>query len=195
MNVDFNILHLTDLHAGQPKHANIYPHMCEGFFRDLDGCHEKSGPWDVLVFSGDLAFSGREKEYLQVEAFLQALYGRLRALGSDPLLVAVPGNHDLSRPTDKTSSAVMLLTSLSDLRPERMEQYWDGIVNNPASDARKTIESSFAEYSKWWAPYSKLLASPAKGRPAAIRSFTPGLLPGEFLVTIEKAAPASPSSA
>ena len=36
MNIDFNILHLTDLHAGQPKHANIYPHMCEGFFRDLD---------------------------------------------------------------------------------------------------------------------------------------------------------------
>jgi predicted MPP superfamily phosphohydrolase len=173
------ILHLTDLHAGQKIHADIYPHMREGFFKDLPRCYKKSGPWDVVVFSGDLAFSGKEAEYQIVETFLDELYGRLRDLGSDPLLVAVPGNHDVSRPPDPTSAPVLALTSLSELPQQKAQRYWESIINNPASDGRSAIKSHFTEYSKWRASHAKIDRS-------LFESFTEGLLPGEFSATVEK---------
>jgi 3',5'-cyclic AMP phosphodiesterase CpdA len=67
------ILHLTDLHAGQPGHSDVYPHMLEGLLNDLEATHRRSGPWDLVVFSGDLAFSGEKSEFELVEGFRKVL--------------------------------------------------------------------------------------------------------------------------
>jgi len=173
----FGILHLTDLHAGQRQHRNLYPHMCRAFFSDLAKCYDNCGPWDVVVFSGDLAFSGTE--YRLVDEFLDHLYDKLKELGGNPFFVAVPGNHDLSRPT-RLNSDVMMLTSLSNLPKKQADRYWEGFVNDSTSDGRRAVESVFTGYSKWWARARK------KYNPTKFDSFTAGLLPGEFAARIKK---------
>ena len=44
----------------------------------------------------------RSQQFESLGTFLDLLLGRLRELGSEAVLFAVPGNHDLVRPTDRT---------------------------------------------------------------------------------------------
>ena len=55
---DLNILHITDLHAGQPQYDDYYLDMRRSLLRDLRYC-ASSTPWDLIIFSGDLSFSGQ----------------------------------------------------------------------------------------------------------------------------------------
>jgi hypothetical protein len=177
---NLGILHLTDLHAGQPSHDDNYPHMREGFFGDLAKCHQQCGPWDLVVFSGDLTYKGSEPEFGIVDRFLEELHRHLQKLGSnDPLLLAVPGNHDLSRPADPANGAVLSLTSMSHLPAQQVQQIWDVIIKKPDSDIRKKLESIFGNYSKWW---SQRISS-ASGK---FISYAPGALPGDFALTFER---------
>lgn len=50
---------------------------------------------DAVIFSGDIAYSGKDSEYTAVE---KGLIGPLREiLGSDTAFIFTPGNHDLDR--------------------------------------------------------------------------------------------------
>ena len=101
-----NWLHLSDLHVGQPGHGGLTQNFNEQFQTSLTELHGRCGPWDLILFTGDLAFSGQRVEYEQVDAFLTTLKGTLKDLDpqSNPLVLAVPGNHDLSRPKQDTAS-------------------------------------------------------------------------------------------
>ncbi|MDY7095161.1 MAG: SUMF1/EgtB/PvdO family nonheme iron enzyme [Acidobacteriota bacterium] len=97
-------LHLSDLHYGCPG-KELWEQVEGEFLTDLDQWCERLGPPDLLLFTGDLAYSGQEKEYEQVDAFLDDVLGHLRRSGApEPILVAVPGNHDITRP-EKGSEA------------------------------------------------------------------------------------------
>ena len=68
--------------------------------KDVRRFVEQLGVPDVILFTGDLAFSGTE--YLEVDQLLRRIRGWFvdAARGSaQPLLFAVPGNHDLTRPS------------------------------------------------------------------------------------------------
>ncbi len=95
-------LHLSDLHCGC-KGQVLWEQVEEDFHRDLDRQLAKVGPPDLLLFSGDLAFSGKSKEYGEVDRVLDGLLARLSRSGAaEPLLLAVPGNHDVVRPTTRS---------------------------------------------------------------------------------------------
>jgi 3',5'-cyclic AMP phosphodiesterase CpdA len=55
-------LHFTDLHIDRPDDAR---RQLAGdlFLEDLKRVTRKLGPWDVVLFTGDLAYSGREEQY------------------------------------------------------------------------------------------------------------------------------------
>ena len=73
---------------------------------------EKTG----TLFTGDLVFSGTEKEFKALEVWLQRLYDKFEAQGlGKPAFLAVPGNHDLVRPTD-AEAARALIDGFSDER-------------------------------------------------------------------------------
>src|SRR5712692_4722775 len=91
-------LHLTDLHRGMSAQSYLWPNIEKNFFDDLKTLHKLCGPWDLILFSGDLVQKGTPQEFRKLDSTLKRLYERLNELGSDPFLFAVPGNHDLKRP-------------------------------------------------------------------------------------------------
>ncbi len=168
----FNWLHLKDLHQGMNAQGWLWPTVREDFYRDLQLLHDKSGPWDMVLFTGDLANKGKDEEYNALDELLEGLWEHLKKLGSQPVLLPIPGNHDLSRPDPKmgTVKALKLWHEDDDIK----DQFWKG----GDSEFYKLIEEAFASFSKW--TQSSSLVPEDK--------FIKGLVPGDFSFTIEKGA-------
>lgn len=84
-------LHLTDLHVGKVNEVQ------QTALRSLVESIEKfaeSKPFDLVLLTGDLAFSGKKGEF---EEFRKLIVDPLRAhsLFAQAIFFAVPGNHDL----------------------------------------------------------------------------------------------------
>ncbi|MEM1042427.1 MAG: metallophosphoesterase, partial [Bacteroidota bacterium] len=167
----FSWLHLTDLHYGLNGQGCLWPTLREPLLKSLDKLHEKSGPWDAVLFTGDLVQSGEAGQFGAMQAdVLEPLWEKLRELGSgEAVLLAVPGNHDLQRPTPGSGAVDMLLlpTGFSHIA----ETFW----TVSESDYRAVIDEAFAAYTTWWAD--------APHRPDGLRE---GMLAGDFAVTLER---------
>ncbi len=100
----FNWLHLTDLHRGMSQQSYLWQNIRQIFFNDLSQLHEECGPWDLVIFTGDLTQRGGKEEFEQVDELLEELWEKLQQLGSSPYLLAVPGNHDMSVPDESHRS-------------------------------------------------------------------------------------------
>ncbi|MBN1138321.1 MAG: AAA family ATPase [Anaerolineae bacterium] len=147
----------------------LWPNVREIFFNDLRDLHKRSGPWDFVLFSGDLAYSGNKQEFQEVDDLLDQLWAQCADLGSKPTLLAVPGNHDLARPRKLAATARTLKRWNED--PDAVAEFWD----DPESEYREFVNGIFAEYTAWWDRQAR--------RPDNMHA---GTLPGEFTVSIEK---------
>ena len=96
-------LHLSDLHIGHKEHIGRLPNLLEIFFNDLRELHELSGPWHLVLFSGDIVNTGAKQEFDAATEFLAEVWKVMKSLGSTPRLVASPGNHDIYRPRTKNN--------------------------------------------------------------------------------------------
>lgn len=168
----FSWLHLTDLHYGLAGQRPLWPNIRQAFFDDLKVLHERCGPWQAVLFTGDLVQQGLKDEFAHMQTeVLARLWEELKALGSgEAVLLAVPGNHDLVRPDTKKPSAAVRQLLRQDGFPEVEEEFWA----DPDSEYRQVITSAFANYDAWWkgpSPYPKAPASE-------------GLLPGDFASTL-----------
>jgi 3',5'-cyclic AMP phosphodiesterase CpdA len=54
----FNWLHLTDLHLGMAGQKHLWPNIRDIFYDDLRKPHKQCGPWDAVLFTGDLVQRG-----------------------------------------------------------------------------------------------------------------------------------------
>lgn len=168
----FSWLHLTDLHFGQSGQGPLWPNVKQAFFDDLAKLHERTGPWQVVLFSGDFVQRGMKAEFEQLEEFVIApLWERMKELGSEPYLLAVPGNHDLIRPevTKPVPAAVRQL-----LRKDGFAEIADEFFDDPIGEYREIINAAFAEYAAWW-----------RTTPFRHPDVCEGILPGEFSVSLE----------
>src|ERR1017187_5970326 len=166
----FSWLHLTDLHLGMGEQPYLFPGIKDRFFEDLKPLHEKcGGPWDLVLFTGDLTQSGKEQEFASVNDFLDELWDRLDKLGSHPSLLAVPGNHDLVRPKEDSADVIFLVDWVN--QPKVRGKFW----KEPDCSFRKAVNDAFKNYVDWWekTPFKKLPVQK-------------GELPGDFSVTFEK---------
>ncbi|HYV39716.1 MAG TPA: metallophosphoesterase [Gemmataceae bacterium] len=165
----FGLLWLTDLHFGQSAQTRLWPIWEDAFFTDLEHLHEQSGPWDAILFTGDLVFSGKKEEFNGLTDVMTRLRDMIASKQSTlPCFLSVPGNHDLQRPVSSSSAASALRHYWDD--EITMAAFWD----NSTSDYRDFIKSVFAPYSDW--------SSTNIFRAQDIQR---GILPGDFATTIE----------
>lgn len=92
-------LHLSDLHLGC-RGEELWWQVHEEFETSIREKTRELGAPDLVLSTGDLTFSGEPEHFEQIDMFLEELLGWIReeAPGAEPLLVTVPGNHDLHRP-------------------------------------------------------------------------------------------------
>lgn len=168
-------LHLSDLHRGLADHDHLWQDVENDFYDDLERLHRECGPWDLVLFTGDLTQRGTPGEFASLNTILTTLAAKLAELGSHPILLAVPGNHDLVRPVDPTEPAVEVLAQWGHhKRAQRL--FW----SQPQSPYRKVVNEAFAPYEAWWNDPARPFRRPA---PAAHHV---GLLPGDHSTVIEK---------
>ncbi|WP_292044729.1 MULTISPECIES: metallophosphoesterase [unclassified Brevundimonas] len=170
MTKSFRWLHLSDLHAGMEGHSWLWPGLKGKFLEDLKRVHRRAGAWDVVIFSGDLTQKGGTSEYDQVTEALQEIWAVQAELGFSPQLLAVPGNHDLTRPGTAKSQALVL------------KDWWNqkearkATLSDPTCEYRTLLTDAFSGFTEW-----KIKAT-AAGLP--LIKETPGVFPGDFSATL-----------
>jgi predicted MPP superfamily phosphohydrolase len=147
----------------------LWPGVKDRFFEDLKKLHEKSGPWDLVLFTGDLTNRGSIEEFQKLNQVLEELWEQFDKLGSSPKLLAVPGNHDLVRP-DENDASVILLKDW-ERYPNVQKRFWE----NAESSFRQVVTEAFKNYTDW-----------LKNQPFKVDNLNDGILPGDFSATIEK---------
>jgi hypothetical protein len=178
-------LHLSDIHFGCRGHAE-WIQVVDDFERSLDQWLPKiGGPIDLILVTGDLTNRAKPDEFAGITAFLDRILARIQtATGHRPLVVAVPGNHDLTRPSDLLDFAAFdRYVTPGDAQALRLhERLW--------SDKKPDrLLPLFAEYTRW-ADTAVLPPLRARADVAVHQSFFPGDLtvildsPGRFPLTI-----------
>jgi hypothetical protein len=175
--VEFTWLHLTDLHTGMDESAHLWPGVEDKFYEDLHFLlvEEQVGPLDMVLFTGDFVQSGRRDEFERVDIILEKLWRQFREMKSAPVLLAVPGNHDLVRPVNTVlnpNPALDTLQYLWDKKSRIRNAFW----NNEYSPQRHVVTEALANYVEWY-------RSAAMPKPD---TYFEGMLPGDFSATIEK---------
>ena len=94
-------LHLSDLHF-RANDTEGRDRVLKALLDDLEKLiSDRALKFDLLFVTGDVAYSGRKKEYENAQRFLQKVW-KITHLGPDTTFV-VPGNHDVYRPTAETT--------------------------------------------------------------------------------------------
>lgn len=169
----FNWLHLTDLHWGLTGQKHLWLAIRDEFFRDLARLCTHTGPWHAVLFTGDFVQNGAKEEFETLEEHvLGPLWQQFADLGCNPVLLAVPGNHDLQRPDGKSfeAAADTLKTPGGFRNPNVVEKFWE----KETSQYRRLIKRVFSNYAAWRA--TRPHCTPAQ-------TVNEGLLPGDFSTT------------
>jgi ribosomal protein L31 len=88
----FSWLHLSDLKIADSR----FQHQ-DLLFRDLEDFGRIAGGFDFVFLAGDLTAHGGGHEFRALEGFTRELVDLLSRFGRRPLVLPVPGNHDVAR--------------------------------------------------------------------------------------------------
>lgn len=197
-------VHVSDLHFG---HGDAHYHfdqvgVTNALLRDVEGMCKRLGPPDLLVVTGDIAFSGQAAQYAQATEWLRALH---RKLGGCARILVVPGNHDIDRKQGSLGNGKLLHAGLrSDPRlldellrdPEQMKAIWPKL--QAYSDfARDIAGCTIDSFNPFWMQEISLPLFPGKiiacGLNTALQCFNDKDSPttlrlgrGQLLKTIEQ---------
>jgi len=154
-------LHFTDLHVGCNSYDWMWPSLKEQLLDDLKSQYLINGPWELVIFTGDLTYSGTQ--FADFEKVLIELWGFFETLGCNPLLLVVPGNHDILRP-DKHNAVAKVLENWKD---ESLIQklFW----NSADNEYRGFTDNLFANFVDWQSNSKIKMPNVIKG-----------ILPGDF---------------
>ena len=112
----------------------------------------------------------RPSEYAKANDWIVELFARLEKLGSSPILVAVPGNHDLARPSATSLEARALLNWTHD--QELRASFWE---EKDGEAPRAFVSALFEEYTGWLGRWRA-----SRPAPAWATFSGPGLIAGDF---------------
>jgi hypothetical protein len=130
----FRWLHFGNWLAGANDSEGRDDAYWPAVIEDLKALHDECGPWDAVFISGDIALDGsNEADYERATELLDSLRGDLRAIGSDTVILTVPGRHDLfpkgSRPIERAESLFDVETMRRMLqRPDKSGRVSDRIT-------------------------------------------------------------------
>jgi tetratricopeptide (TPR) repeat protein/predicted MPP superfamily phosphohydrolase len=165
-----NWLHFSDLHFGLDSQNWFWPNTKHQLFDDLDRRGDKLGGWDLVIFTGDFTQAGSAEQYERLNDELVALWETLSKSGRRPKLCAIPGNHDVARPSETTAVYRALI-----------RDWWtDGGIRKEFWQKRdgeyhEAIASAFRNYSDWLQALPIPQVEPVNGT-----------LPGDFSATYSK---------
>ncbi len=162
----FSWLHLSDLQLGLSGSRLLRPEYREAFEKDLRKVHERTGPWDVVVLSGNLTQTGSPREFALLQSTLESFWEYFRGLGSKPLLLAVPGEQDFHHPLVQ-GAELLGMFSASEIR--------EALQREGSDKQGRFILGRFSNFTDW-------LKHSSIAQPGVLRQ---GLLPGDFSVTVE----------
>ena len=162
----FSWLHLSDLQLGLSGSRLLRPEYREAFEKDLRKVHEQTGPWDVVVLSGNLTQTGNTREFALLQSTLESFWEYFRGLGSNPRLLAVPGEQDFHHPLVQ-GAELLGMFSASDVR--------EALRKQGALKQGRFILGRFSNFTDW-------MKSSATPQPSVLRK---GLLPGDFAASVE----------
>lgn len=173
-------MQLTDLHVGQPKEGGRVGGVERALLLDIEAMIVgENRPVDVVFFTGDIAFKGGVDEYVRATSILgrvltrvQECNAKARKVAVDhadavPLLVPVPGNHDLERPRSGDDAAVLRAAFAG--RTGASKPLWTG-----QTGALGIVTRCFHAYSEWLSVHP--LPFPA--------TMTRGIVPGDCSTSI-----------
>jgi hypothetical protein len=129
-------LHLTDLHVGIKSEAQ------KTAIASLLGAVERAAgdrAFDLILLSGDLAYSGRTPEYELLESALLEPLRRMPVCAGAPI-VAAPGNHDLD-------CDVGLPIAWSTIGTSRQESFFN--LDEAGRKTRSQRAAAFEAYSRF----------------------------------------------
>ena len=142
----------------------LRPEYREAFERDLQRLHELSGPWNLVLISGDLTQTGTIREFaLLNSSLLNSLGGYLARLGSTPRLLVVPGKHDVNERFAATERTIAGRWRESFRR------------STPAGVHMRTAFEPFVRWASQWRIWNT---------GSTAQTVRPGLLPGDFSMTL-----------
>lgn len=158
----------SDLHLGMED--QVWQNVRNAILKAVASIH-KAFPIDLILFPGDLVNSGLPSQFDELDKLFEDIWKIFKPSGYNPILLTVPGNHDLVR--DKSANAKHLLTFPEEFRPI----FW----SDPHS--RKPVFDSFKNYENWLKKNIQVQDSEGKG----IIQFRFGnFIPGDFSCTLKK---------
>jgi hypothetical protein len=140
---NMNWLHLSDLHTGMAAQEWLWPRFEKDLLEDLSRVHDKSGPWQFILFTGDLVRTGAPEEFNKLDEILGTIVSRLSSLGTHAQFITLPGNHDLVRPSNLDARVVAL--DQYGKRPDLQADFWA----EDQAGYRIFVNSLFQNYLNW----------------------------------------------
>ncbi|MCA9687595.1 MAG: metallophosphoesterase, partial [Myxococcales bacterium] len=148
--------------------------MHGAFERHLHEMVGRLGGPDLILISGDLAFSGKAEEYEGIDRLLKRIDG---IVGRKLPVLAVPGNHDLARPTGMDALRYAGLKH-HDEDPVVQRGLW---LEKRAAGEAGWLDPLFAEYRAWCERTLK-----PRALRAGLKLIESERAPGDFRVVVEK---------
>ena len=135
------LLHFSDLHASLKGPQQNFSLFRDDVLGDLDRVIAKRGPVHAILFTGDLTQSGSEEEFRAFEEVMGRVTEHLKnEVGAAPIVLAVPGNHDLVRPAKL--SPVHRTLQYWDRDQDVRDEFWSSKTN----DYYQCVSESFRPY-------------------------------------------------
>ena len=162
--VEFRWLHISDLHVGMADQEWLWPTLKHSFYEDMREMLDTVGPWDLVLFSGDLTQRGASEEFDRLDTILIELWEKFRSWGFEPKLIVLPGNHDILRAPSLSPELRLLRRWWAEHEIHR------DFFNSATSPYRRAIESLFNQYGSWRSRRTSNIE---------ILNGTSGILPGD----------------
>ena len=143
------LLHASDFHVrdteGEPLlHAHD---IRELFIFDAEQLVKKVGPPTALIFSGDIAFSGKATEYDVAREMFTKILQRLNL--KEQRILVVPGNHDVDRKKAAGLEARMIR--------DRLRAEDDTVAENIFVQKREDLLAPLLDFQEFAMPYDCLI--------------------------------------
>lgn len=152
MTRSFTLLHLSDLHFGQAKSGVQHFEqtlVVKELMLDCQRMAAKLGAPDVILVTGDIAFSAKSEQYGTAQKWLKELATAV-GVGPDRVWV-VPGNHDVDR--GQVTNSKIRTSVHADLRanPNNLDEF---LLPGSLDDFQSSLWpkfTPFSTFSQGWA--------------------------------------------
>ncbi|MFQ2441789.1 metallophosphoesterase family protein [Aeromonas caviae] len=103
-----SILHLSDIHIKGTTEEEFLEKIVPNL-TNLTSYHASSSDVIFIAITGDIAFSGKEHEYLIASRFIEKLKNDINADTKKPVeIIIVPGNHDCNFSNANQARSILL---------------------------------------------------------------------------------------